>query len=167
MDAGFWAAIGKAVKKIIEILVGDKKGRKFLGYVIGIALFIVLLPLIVVLGLFGWMSNGLTVELSYDDIYNNIPSEYREVIESYEDELSEIERVFLEKGLTVTDASKAKTIFISCLAGKETEEGFYERYAECFLNETEDVDCLTNIENTFSVTFSEEEREQIGSLYSQ
>ena len=80
MDAGFWAAIGKAVKKIIEILVGDKKGRKFLGYVIGIALFIVLLPLIVVLGLFGWMSNGLTVELSYDDIYNNIPSEYRETI---------------------------------------------------------------------------------------
>ena len=38
------------------MLLGDKKGRKFLLYVIGIALFIVLLPVIAVYGLFGWMA---------------------------------------------------------------------------------------------------------------
>ncbi len=165
MDVGFWAAIGKAIKKVIQILLGDENGRKFLGYVIGIAIFIAIFPIIVVLGLFGWMS-GETIELSYDEVYSKIPSEYRETIEAYEDELAEIDRVFLENGLTLTDASKAKTIFISCLAGKEAEEDFYQRYAECFLNQSEETDVLTNVENAFSVTFTEEEREQFGSIYS-
>ena len=165
MDIGFWAVAGKVAKKLLQILAGDEKGRKFLGYVIGIALFIFFLPLIAVLGLFGWMS-GETIELSYDEVYSKIPSEYRETIEAYEDELSEIDRVFLENGLTLTDASKARTIFISCLVGKESEEGFYQRYAECFLNQNGDADVLTNIENTFSVTFTEQERLQLENLYS-
>ena len=165
MDIGFWAVAGKVAKKLLQILAGDEKGRKFLGYVIGIALFIFFLPLIAVLGLFGWMS-GETIELSYDEVYSKIPSEYRETIEAYEDELSEIDRVFLENGLTLTDASKARTIFISCLVGKESEEGFYQRYAECFLNQSGDSDVLTNIENTFSVTFTEQERLQLENLYS-
>lgn len=165
MDIGFWAVVGKVAKKLLQILAGDEKGRKFLGYVIGIALFIFFLPLIAVLGLFGWMS-GETIELSYDEVYSKIPSEYRETIEAYEDELSEIDRVFLENGLTRTDASKARTIFISCLVGKESEEGFYQRYAECFLNQSGDSDVLTNIENTFSVTFTEQERLQLENLYS-
>ncbi|MBO5883302.1 MAG: hypothetical protein J6Q78_02725 [Clostridia bacterium] len=165
MDIGFWAVAGKVAKKLLQILAGDEKGRKFLGYVIGIALFIFFLPLIAVLGLFGWMS-GETIELSYDEVYSKIPSEYRETIEAYEDELSEIDRVFLDNGLTLTDASKARTIFISCLVGKESEEGFYQRYAECFLNQCGDSDVLTNIENTFSVTFTEQERLQLENLYS-
>lgn len=165
MDIGFWAVAGKVAKKLLQILAGDEKGRKFLGYVIGIALFIFFLPLIAVLGLFGWMS-GETIELSYDEVYSKIPSEYRETIEAYEDELSEIDRVFLDNGLTLTDASKARTIFISCLVGKESEEGFYQRYAECFLNQSGDSDVLTNIENTFSVTFTEQERLQLENLYS-
>ena len=165
MAIGFWAVSGKVAKKLVQILLGDEKGRKFLGYVIGIALFIFFLPLIAVLGLFGWMS-GETIELSYDEVYSKIPSEYRETIEAYEDELEEIDKVFLENGLTSTDASKARTIFISCLVGKETEEDFYQRYAECFLNQNGDADVLTNIENTFSVTFTEEERLQFENLYS-
>ena len=77
-----------------------------------------------------------------------------------------IEVTFLENGLTESDISKAKTIYISCLTGKETEEGFYQTYAECFINQTEEVDFLTNIENAFSVSFSQEEREQFDSIYS-
>ena len=52
------------------MLAGDKKGRKFLLYVIGIALFIVLLPVIAVYGLFGWMSGtGSSDLIDYDRIY--------------------------------------------------------------------------------------------------
>lgn len=46
------AAIGK---KALLVLLGDKKGRKAVGYTIGIAGFIALLPLIVVMGLFHWL----------------------------------------------------------------------------------------------------------------
>ena len=134
MDIAFWAAVAKVAKKILEVLIGDKNGRKFLGYVVGIALFIVLLPVIVLLGLFGWMAgDGGSSLVNYDVIYSQMPSEYREMIEEHQDELDMIEVTFIENGLTKSDASKAKTIYISCLIGKESEEGFYQTYAECFI----------------------------------
>lgn len=46
------AAIGK---KALLILLGNKKGRKAVGYIIGIAVFLALLPLIIVMGLFHWL----------------------------------------------------------------------------------------------------------------
>ena len=167
MNIAFWAAVAKVAKKVLEVLLGDKNGRKFLGYTIGIALFIVLLPLIVILGLFGWMAgDGGASLVNYDVIYSQMPSEYREMIEEHQDELDLIEVTFLENGLSTSDVSKAKTIYISCLIGKEVEEGFYRNYAECFINQTEEVDFLTNIENAFSVAFTQEEREQFNSIYS-
>ena len=167
MDVAVWGAIAKVAKKILEVLIGDKNGRKFLGYVVGIALFIVLLPVIVLLGLFGWMAgDGGASLINYDVIYSQMPSEYREMIEEHQDELNMIEVTFLEHGLTESDISKAKTIYISCLIGKESEEGFYQTYAECFINQTEEVDFLTNIEKSFSVSFTQEEREQFESIYS-
>ena len=167
MDVAVWGAIAKVAKKILEVLIGDKNGRKFLGYVVGIALFIVLLPVIVLLGLFGWMAgDGGASLVNYDVIYSLMPSEYREMIEEHQDELDLIEVTFLENGLSTSDVSKAKTIYISCLIGKEVEEDFYQTYAECFINQTEEVDFLTNIENAFSVAFTQEEREQFNSIYS-
>ena len=167
MDVAVWGAIAKVAKKILEVLIGDKNGRKFLGYVVGIALFIVLLPVIVLLGLFGWMAgDGGASLINYDVIYSQMPSEYREMIEEHQDELDMIEVTFLEHDLTESDISKAKTIYISCLIGKESEEGFYQTYAECFINQTEEVDFLTNIESDFSVTFTQEERDQLNNLYS-
>ena len=167
MDVAVWGAIAKVAKKILEVLIGDKNGRKFLGYVVGIALFIVLLPVIVLLGLFGWMAgDGGASLINYDVIYSQMPSEYREMIEEHQDELDMIEVTFKENGLSESDISKAKTIYISCLTGKEAEEGFYQIYAECFINQTEEVDFLTNIEKAFSVTFTQEEREQFDSIYS-
>ena len=167
MDIAFWAAVAKVAKKVLEVLLGDKNGRKFLGYTIGIALFIVLLTLIVILGLFGWMAgDGGASLVNYDVIYSQMPSEYREMIEEHQDELDLIEVTFLENGLSTSDVSKAKTIYISCLIGKEVEEDFYQTYAECFINQTEEVDFLTNIENAFSVAFTQEEREQFNSIYS-
>ena len=167
MGVAVWGAIAKVAKKILEVLIGDKNGRKFLGYVVGIALFIVLLPVIVLLGLFGWMAgDGGASLINYDVIYSQMPSEYREMIEEHQDELDMIEVTFLEHGLTESDISKAKTIYISCLTGREGEEGFYQKITECFINQTEEVDFLTNIENAFSVAFTQEEREQFNSIYS-
>ena len=100
-----------------------------MGYVIGIALFIVLLPLIVLLGLFGWMAgDGGASLINYDVIYSQMPSEYREMIEEHQDELDMIEVTFIENGLSESDISKAKTIYISCLTGKEAEDLLLSRH---------------------------------------
>ena len=136
------AVVAKVAKKVLAILAGDKNGRKFLGYVIGIVLFIVLLPVVAMYGLFGWMAGGGATEIvSPDMVYSAMPAEYRERMEQYNAELSMIETTFAECGVSGTDTSLAKTIYISCLIGKESEENFYRTYADCFLNADE--------ENTF------------------
>ena len=149
------------------MLLGDKKGRKFLLYVIGIALFIVLLPVIAVYGLFGWMAgDGGSELIDQAFIYSQLPEEQRAIIEQYEAELEQITSVFTENGLTQSDISQAKTIYISCLTDKETEYGFYLKYADCFINQTEGIDLLTNISSAFGVIFSDVERQQFDNLYS-
>lgn len=137
-----------------------------MGYVIGIALFIVLLPLIAVYGLFGWMSGGSTEIINYDLLYSRLPTEQRELMEQHEEQLEQITLVFANNGLSEKDTSKAKTIYISCLIGKENEEGFYQTYADCFLHAKENGDLLTHISSAFGVTFSDAERKQFENLYS-
>lgn len=150
----------------MAILIGDKKGRKFLVYVIGIAIVIALLPVIAVFGLFGGMSGDISEFISYEQIKNALPAEQRELMEQHKNELDRIETVFEVNGLSDTDISKAKTIYISCLVGKETEEDFYERYADCFLLQSEENDLLDNISSAFGVYFTDEERQQFNNLYS-
>ena len=150
----------------MAILLGDKKGRKFLVYVIGIAIVIALLPVIAVFGLFGGMSGDISEFISYEQIKNALPAEQRELMEQHKNELDRIETVFEVNGLSDTDISKAKTVYISCLVGKETEEDFYERYADCFLLQSEENDLLDNISSAFGVYFTDEERQQFNNLYS-
>ncbi len=158
--------VGKIAKKVLAALAGDKKGRKFLGYVIGIALFIVLLPVIAVYGLFGWMAGGGATEIiDYNAVCEYIPVEQRSVMEQYESELAAIQTVFVENGLGARDISKAKTIYISCLTGKETEEDFYQRYAECFILQSEEHSIWDNISSAFGISFSDDEKQQFNNLY--
>lgn len=160
------AVVAKVAKKVLAILAGDKNGRKFLGYVVGIALFIVLLPVIAVYGLFGWMAGGGAAEIvSPDMVYSAMPAEYRERMEQYNAELSIIETTFAECGVSETDTSLAKTIYISCLIGKESEENFYRTYADCFLNADEEHDPLQNISSAFGVTFTDADKERLKQLY--
>ncbi len=166
MIAAFWAVVGKIAKKVLAALAGDKKGRNFLGYVIGIALFIVLLPVIAVYGLFGWMAGGGATEIiDYNAVCEYIPVEQRSVMEQYESELAAIQTVFVENGLGARDISKAKTIYISCLTGKETEEDFYQRYAECFILQSEEHSIWDNISSAFGISFSDDEKQQFNNLY--
>jgi hypothetical protein len=158
--------IVKAIGKVLSMLLGDKKGRKFLGYVIGIALFIVLLPMIAVYGLFGWMSGAGSSEIiSYDTIYNSLPTEYQEKIEKNDAQLKAIENTFSASGFTKEEISEAKAIYISWLTDIETDETFCEKYAEVFKYNEEEPDRLNRISSAFGVTFSEKDRQQYNELF--
>lgn len=160
------AIIAKVAKKILAILLGDEKGRKTLGYIVGIALFIVLLPVLAVYGLFGWMAGaGATEVVNYDVVYQNIPAEQRTLMEAHEPELNMIETVFRESDLSDGNISKAKTIYLSCLVGKETEENFYPRYVDCFLSQSAESDLFTNISSAFGVIFADEDIQKFNNYY--
>ena len=166
MIAAFWAAVGKVALKVLQFLAGDKKGRKFLGYVIGIALFIVLLPVIAIYGLFGWMSGGEIVDIvGYDEIYRNLPTEIREQIDANEVQLQTIDTVFTENSLTSEDISKAKLIYLSYLTDRYSEENFYQRLADCFLTVSEESDLLSNVSSAFGIDFSDADRKQFNDYF--
>ena len=71
------AAIGK---KALLFLLGDKKGRKAVGYTVGIAVFLALLPLIVVMGLFHWLL-GDGGAVMREQVGKEIASPYTETVE--------------------------------------------------------------------------------------
>lgn len=75
------AAIGK---KALLLLLGDKKGRKAVGYTIGIAVFLALLPLIVVMGLFHWLLGDGGAEMR-EQVRKEAESAYTESVEQYEE----------------------------------------------------------------------------------
>ena len=75
------AAVGK---KALLLLLGDKKGRKAVGYTIGIAAFLALLPLIVVMGLFHWLLGDGGAEMR-EQVRKEAESAYTESVEQYEE----------------------------------------------------------------------------------
>ena len=76
-------AVGTVLKKVAETFVTSKKGRKAIGYTVGIAAFLLLLPMIVVAGLFGWMSRS-DVEIDRDEIISGLTPEQIEEINEIE-----------------------------------------------------------------------------------
>ena len=166
MAIAIGSTVVTAVKKVLTALVGNKKGRQFLGYVIGITIFIVLLPVIAIYGLFGWMSGGEVAEIvGYDAIYQNLPTEIREQIDENGIQLDTIETVFRENGLASGDISKAKLIYLSYLTDRYSEENFYQRLADCFLTVSEESDLLTNISSAFGIEFSDADRKQFNEYF--
>ena len=72
-------AVGTVLKKVAEMVASSKKGRKAIGYTVGIAIFLLLLPMIVIAGLFGWMDRN-DVEIDRDEIISGLTSEQIEEI---------------------------------------------------------------------------------------
>ena len=70
------AAVGK---KALLLLLGDKKSRRTIGYIIGIAVFFALLPLIIVMGLFHWLLGDGGAEIR-EQVRCEVESAYTEAV---------------------------------------------------------------------------------------
>jgi hypothetical protein len=51
------------------------------------------------------------------------------------------------------------------LVGMETQDGFYEKLSNCFLNTAEDADVYDLVSQTFLVVISEDDQAKYDSLY--
>ena len=80
--------VGTVLKKVAEAVAASKKGRKAIGYTVGIVIFLLLLPMIVVTGLFGWMGRN-DVEIDRDEIISGLTPEQIEQINEIEFETTE------------------------------------------------------------------------------
>lgn len=154
--------VAAVAKKVVAAVASNKKGRKFLGYVIGITLFILCIPIIVVFCVFGWMSGtGKTVDFG-PTVIDNLPG----VIDaSVSDNLSTIEEVFIEYGLPKEDISKARMLAITYLIGKESETDYYKKLVTCFTETTQEKTVYDLVEEGFDVTITAKDREMLDGMY--
>ena len=157
--------VGTVLKKVAEVLVSSKSGRKFIGYTVGITLFLVLLPMIVIVGLFGWMAGDGGTMLDRDQIISQLPPEQQEQIDVIDTTCDTIVTTFKIYGLPVSDQRKAQAIYIDKLMGLESQDGFHESLTDCFMNVTADVSVYDLISSTFLVSFSDEEIAKFDELY--
>lgn len=150
-------------KKAVEVLVSSKKGRKLLLYTVGIVLFIVLLPLIALVGLFGFLMGG-DVPIDEQQILGALPSEDQALLAGIDTTCADIHAVFTERGLTEADAKKAVAIYMACLLGKEGDT-FIADLAGCFEDASDTVSVYDNISSAFSVTFTEDDKKKFDEQY--
>ena len=143
----------------------NKKGIKFVGYVIGIALFIILLPAIMLWGFFGWMSGDGGTLIDRDAVFYRLPIEQQEQIESIDTVCDIIVTVFKTHDLTTSDQRKAQAIYISKLIGMESNEGFYDDLADCFLFVSQGVSVYDLISERFLVAFDDKEITSFDEMY--
>ncbi|MBQ7830606.1 MAG: hypothetical protein IJ393_00870 [Clostridia bacterium] len=117
------APIIPILKKVAVALVSDKKGRKWLlGIILGV-LFIVLMPIIAVLGIF---SGG--IDLNIDGLFDKVYEQQAKM----EVVVAEIEETMLEDGFTQTQVEEAQTLYVFALHDEAEEDGFVERLIGCF-----------------------------------
>ena len=157
--------VATVAKKVAEVLVPSKSGRKFIGYTIGITLFLVLLPMIVIVGLFGWMAGDGGTMLDRDQIVSQLPLEQQEQINVIDITCDSIVATFKVYGLPVSDQRKAQEIYIDKLMGLESQDGFYESLAGCFTSVSADISVYDLISGAFLVAFSDEEVARLDELY--
>jgi hypothetical protein len=156
--------ITTVLKKALEVLLSNKDGRKFIGYVIGIAVFILLLPVIMLYGLFGWMAGSNESSVLNGSFIDNIPQENISVINQMDVTCNNISVLFQAYNLSKNDIEKAKLIYLSYLVGRETESNFYDELAYCFLNTNESILVYDLVSERFLVSISAEDREKIENI---
>ena len=149
-------------KKVAAALASNKKGRKFLGYVAGIVIFILLIPIIMVYCIFGWMAGSAEM-----DIHSSAVAAVQGAVgdSAYSENIDRIEKLFTEKNLPDGDIHKAQMMSISYLAGMSEQENFYERLASCFTDTTKEKTVYMLLEETFDIDISDKDIERMDSLY--
>ena len=133
------APIIPILKKIAVALVSDKKGRNWLlGILCGI-LFIIIMPIIAVLGIF---SGG--IDLNMDGLFDKVYEQQAKM----EVVAAEIEEEMLNAGFTQTQVEEAQTLYVFALHDEGEEEGFVLRLVGCFTVEEQTDEELVSAVNT-------------------
>lgn len=156
--------IGVIAKKALELLLSNEKGRKFLLYTVCIILVLLMLPFILIVGMFGWMGGDGAIELG-NQVIENLPPEEQEKLQGVNSVYESIPTVFEESGLTEGDVALGKALYMGYLFTTEPYDDLAQDLADCFTSETTEVSVYDNFEDTFGVTIDEDERVYLDEKY--
>lgn len=99
-----------------------------------------------------------------EQIMAALPAEDKAIIQKINTTGSDIVITFSSRGLTENDSIKAQVIYMACLIGKESDS-FVTDLAVCFESTSDTESVYDNIAEKFSVTFSEEDKQNFDEKY--
>ena len=146
------AAAAAALKKVAAAAVTDKKVGKAVGTIIGVALLVLVTPILAIIAIF---QSGAQLDLTAlaAQAKNEQLAYFEQVMLAIEDEIT-------AQGLQ-TDPLRAQMIYLCALRGRERESGFYQQYISCF---ADGQDAFEAIGEVFGVTFTEDDIAKIEQL---
>lgn len=156
--------VSAIAKKVVEFLATNEKGQKFWGYVLGIAVFLLILPVVVILGLFGWMQGDGSAVLS-KEIVSGLPEETVQELSQLDDACKTIAVTFYSYGLSEGDIKKAQEIYLEYLVGYEVMPDFYNTLAKCFVEANETVSLYDKIYICFGMDIAYEDRQMLDNRF--
>ena len=133
------APIIPILKKIAVALVSDKKGRNWLIGILCGALFLIMMPIIAVLGIF---SGG--IDLNLDSVYEQVYDQQAQM----ESVVQEIEDEMYLAGYSEAQIQKAQTMYLLALHDESQEDGFVLRLVGCFTVEEQTNEDIVQKVNT-------------------
>ena len=155
--------VAAVAKKVVAAIASNKKGRKFLGYVIGITLFILCIPIIVVFCVFGWTAGTTSEQFAPQAA---VAGAIQGITASIDQEVVQtIAELFSENDLTAGDIHKAQMIATTYLKGRENEYGFYTYLLECFGETTTENAVYDLLEDRFEIEITEKDRVILDGMY--
>ena len=159
------APVAAIAKKAIEVLAGSKKGRRFLGYVIGIVLFLLLLPVILIFGLFGWMSGSDGISINDCQVMSALTPEQQSEWQRQNQVMQRIAEEFTARNLK-SQIRFAQTLYYFKL--NDTELGgdeFCSKLADCFESAGTNAEICSRIQETFDVSFTEQDIAELNEIF--
>lgn len=159
------APVAAIVKKAVEVLASSKKGRKFIGYIVGIAIFLLLLPMIVIYGLFGWMSGSDGISINDSQVMSALTPEQQEEWQRQNQVMQRIAEEFTERNL-MSQIRFAQALYYFKL--NDTERGddeFCSKLADCFESAGTNAEICSRIQETFDVSFTEQDIAELNEIF--
>lgn len=149
----------------MEVVASDERGRKFLLYVLGIAVFLLLLPMIVVVGIFGFLGEDGEVVLDQDVILSHLSDEQQEELSQINAVCEIISDTFRVYDLPANDQRKAQVLYVAHMIGMDEETDFYIRLAGCFTGVVDSASVYDLLEDEFGIFITDEERTKLDERY--
>ncbi len=131
------------LKKVATVVVSDKKLRKVaVGIILG-AVFLLMLPIIAILGIFSG-----TIDVGLDNV-NEIIAQQQATAQAT---MTEIESVMVEDGYSAQRIEEAQVLFTLAFLNRGDEDGFVEKFVGCFAVEQTDMELITAVNTEFGTT---------------
>lgn len=151
------ATVAAIAKKLAVMLATDKRTWKVVGIIVGMLLFIALMPAIVLLA----MGNSLTSETAKTSDFGaayvqNLTPEQQQKFSQIESDgkaiADELTALNFKKEIV-----KAQVIYMTYFDGVKKDENFFKNYCACFKNASDDKTLINMLNSKFGISIKYED----------